>query len=68
MNAIVCPTSLNASGDADTASVRPAVPRFVLAEQTGGIWKPNPDVVEDLGKLLQGTKPKEFEMWVEEDE
>jgi hypothetical protein len=40
----------------------------VLAEQTDGIWKPNPNVAEDLGKLLQGAKPEEFEMWVEEDE
>ena len=40
----------------------------VLAEQTGGVWKPNPDVVKGLEKLLQGASPEDFEMWVEEDE
>jgi hypothetical protein len=41
---------------------------IVLAEETGGTWKPNPNVVADLAKLLQGAKPEDFEMWVEEDE
>ena len=40
----------------------------VLAEETGGTWKPDPNVVAELGKLLQGANPEEFEMWVEEDE
>ena len=41
---------------------------IVIAEECGGSWKPNPNVVADLQKFLHGADPEQFEMWVEEDE
>ena len=41
---------------------------IVLAEQSNGTWKPNPNLVTELAAFLQGSDPEDFEMWVEEPE
>lgn len=45
---------------------RPDDSEMMLAEQTGGVWKPNPTLAADMAKFLQGADPEQFEMWVEE--
>ena len=45
---------------------RPDDSEMMLAEQTGGVWKPNPSLMGDMAKFLQGADPEQFEMWVEE--
>jgi len=45
---------------------RPDDSEMMLAEQTDGVWKPNPTLVADMAKFLQGADPEQFEMWVEE--
>ena len=45
---------------------RPDKTEIILAEQTGGAWKPSATFAADMAKLLQGGEPEEFEMWVEE--
>ena len=47
---------------------KPDESEVVLAEESGGAWKPNPNLTSELAKFLQGANPEEFEMWVEEDE
>ena len=47
---------------------KPDDSEVVLAEESGGAWKPNPNLSPELAKFLQGANPEEFEMWVEEDE
>jgi len=39
---------------------------MMLAEQPDAVWKPNPTLVADMAKFLQGADPEQFEMWVEE--
>ena len=41
---------------------------LVLAEQVGGVWKPNPNLLAEFTSFLQGADPEDFEMWVEEPE
>jgi len=45
---------------------RPDDSEMMLAEQTDGVWKPNPTLVADLTKFLAGAGPEAFEMLVEE--
>ena len=47
---------------------KPDEGEIVLAEETGGTWKPSPTVAADLATFLQGADPEEFELWVEESE
>ena len=47
---------------------KPDDSEIVLAEQTGGAWKPNPNLAAELATFLQGADPEQFEMWVEEPE
>ena len=47
---------------------KPDETAIVLAEETGGAWKPSPTVATDLAKFLQGADPEQFELWVEEPE
>jgi hypothetical protein len=39
---------------------------ITLAQQLGGVWKPNPSLSSDMASFLQGSDPEQFEMWVEE--
>jgi hypothetical protein len=41
---------------------------IVIAGQSGGVWKPNPNLMTELEAFLKGADPEQFEMWVEEDE
>ena len=41
---------------------------LVLAEQTGGSWRPSPNLAAEMAAFLQGADPEQFEMWVEDDE
>ena len=45
---------------------KPDESEMILAEQSGGIWKPTPTLAADMVKFLQGADPEQFEMWVEE--
>ena len=47
---------------------RPDETELVLAEQNGGAWQPNPNLMKDMTTFLQGSNPDQFEMWVEEPE
>ena len=47
---------------------KPDDSEIVLAEQSGGVWRPNPNLSADLAAFLQGADPEKFEMWVEEPE
>ena len=47
---------------------RPDDTEIVLAEQSGGAWKPSATLAADMAKILQGADPEQFEMWVEEPE
>jgi hypothetical protein len=47
---------------------KPDDSEVILAEESGGVWKPNSNLSLELAKFLQGANPEEFEMWVEEDE
>lgn len=47
---------------------KPDESEVVLAEESGGVWKPNPNLPAEMAKFLQGANPELFEMWVEEDE
>jgi hypothetical protein len=47
---------------------KPDESQIVLAEQTGGAWRPNPNLTAELATFLQGADPEQFEMWVEEPE
>jgi hypothetical protein len=47
---------------------KPDDSEIVLAEQTGGAWRPNPNLATELATFLQGADPERFEMWVEEPE
>jgi hypothetical protein len=41
---------------------------ITLAEQSGGVWKPNPNLLADMVTFLKGADPEQFEMWVDEPE
>jgi hypothetical protein len=45
---------------------RPDDSEMMLAEHTGGVWKPSATLAADMAKFLQGADPQDFEMWVEE--
>jgi hypothetical protein len=45
---------------------KPDESEMTLAEQSGGVWKPNPTLAADMAKFLQGADPEQFEMWMEE--
>jgi hypothetical protein len=47
---------------------KPDDAELVLAEQTGGSWRPNPNLAPEIAAFLQGADPEQFEIWVEEDE
>ena len=47
---------------------KPDDDEVVLAEESGDVWKPNPNLSPELAKFLQSANPEEFEMSVEEDE
>jgi hypothetical protein len=47
---------------------KPDDTELVLAQQTGGSWRPNPNPAAEMAAFLQGADPEQFEMWVEEDE
>jgi hypothetical protein len=47
---------------------KPDDTELVLAERTGGSWRPNPNLAAEMAAFLQGADPEQFEMWVEEDE
>ncbi len=47
---------------------KPDDTEIVLAEQVGGVWRPNPNLVAEMATFLQGADPEQFEMWVEEPE
>lgn len=47
---------------------KPDESEIVLAEEAGGVWKPNPNLVSELAAFLKGADPEDFEMWVEEPE
>ena len=45
---------------------KPDDTEIVLAEQVGGTWRPNSNLMAGMAAFLQGTDPEQFEMWVEE--
>ena len=47
---------------------KPDDSEVVIAEETGGTWKPNQNLLAQLEAFLKGANPEDFEMWVEEDE
>jgi hypothetical protein len=47
---------------------KPDDTEIVLAEQAGGVWRPNPNLSAEMTAFLQGADPEHFEMWVEEPE
>jgi hypothetical protein len=47
---------------------KPGDSEIVLAEQVGGVWRPNPNLAAEMVTFLQGADPEQFEMWVEEPE
>ena len=47
---------------------KPDEGEIVLAEQAGGVWRPNPNLSTELTAFLKGADPEQFEMWVEEPE
>ena len=47
---------------------KPDDTELVLAEQTGGSWRPNPNLAAEMAAFLQGADPEQFEMGVEEPE
>jgi hypothetical protein len=47
---------------------KPDDSEVVLAELSGNVWRPNPNLVADMAGFLQGADPEQFEMWVEEPE
>jgi hypothetical protein len=47
---------------------KPDDAELVLAEQTGGSSRPNPNLAPEIAAFLQGADPEQFEIWVEEDE
>ena len=47
---------------------KPDDSELVLAEQSGGTWRPNPNLTAEMAAFLQGADPDQFEMWVEEPE
>src|SRR5689334_15993888 len=55
-------------GDMKLMLGRPDEAELVLAEQNGGAWQPNPNLMKDMTTFLQGSNPDQFEMWVEEPE
>jgi hypothetical protein len=56
---------MRANHETDARQTR-RYPHYILAEQTGGVWKPSPALAADMAKFLQGADPEQFEMWVEE--
>ena len=47
---------------------KPDDTELVLAGQTGGSWRPNPNLAPEMAAFLRGADPEQFEIWVEEDE
>jgi hypothetical protein len=47
---------------------KPDDTEIVLAEQVGGVWRPNPNLATEMAAFLQGADPEQFEIWVEEPE
>ena len=47
---------------------KPDDSEIVLAEHSGGAWRPNPNLAAEMATFLQGADPEQFEMWVEEPE
>jgi hypothetical protein len=47
---------------------KPDDTEIILAEQAGGVWRPNPNLSSEIMAFLQGADPEQFEMWVEEPE
>ena len=47
---------------------KPDDSEMILAEQSGGAWKPSATLAADMMKFLQGADPEQFEMWVEDPE
>ena len=47
---------------------KPDDTEIVLAQQVGGVWRPNPNLAAEMATFLQGADPEQFEMWVEEPE
>ena len=47
---------------------KPDETEIVLAEQAGGVWRPNPNLAAEMATFLKGTDPEQFEMWVDEPE
>ena len=45
---------------------KPDDSEITLAEQAGGVWKPNPSLASDMAAFLKDANPEQFEMWVEE--
>ncbi len=45
---------------------KPDETEIVLAQQVGGVWRPNPNLAADMAAFLKGADPEQFEMWVEE--
>ena len=58
----------NTEGNMKLMLGKPDDTELVLAEQTGGAWRPNPNLAAEMAAFLQGADPEQFEMWVEEDE
>ena len=60
--------SIHEEGNMKLVLGKPDDAELVLAEQVGGVWRPNPKISTELAAFLQGADPEEFEMWVEEPE
>ena len=47
---------------------KPDESEVVLAEESGGVWKPNPNLTAEMAMLQQGAHARAFVMWGEGDE
>ena len=47
---------------------KPDDTELVLAGQTGGSWRPNPNLAPEIAAFHQVADPEQYEIWVEEAE